>query len=256
MASEQKLFDLFGEFTSVWPSAIQRLVGILGPGSSDPDLSTWLAALNNGTQIKNSRVGAGADRVSIEAQLTFDNAQATYVGVPDGFPFVFASMPDVEFRIRTVIGPKFIQLFASVSEGKAEVVIEGLPVEIRLPIGLIQPPEASPAEVTEGSFTPGNLDHHSIVYRRFQPTSIFVHVRLIMNQDNEFVIRPSVPINFGKCLFSDLPVKAIHDFSLIPSPTLVPDNVEWIRHTVEPWLPNGRYQQKRHTESRSRICAR
>ena len=63
MASEQKLFDLFGEFTSVWPSAVQRLVGILGPGSGDPDLSVWLAALNSGTQIKNSRVGAGSDRL-------------------------------------------------------------------------------------------------------------------------------------------------------------------------------------------------
>jgi hypothetical protein len=239
MASEQKLFDLFGEFTSVWPSAVQRLVGILGPGSGDPDLSVWLAALNSGTQIKNSRVGAGSDRVSVAAELTFDNAQATYAGKPDGFPFVFASMPDVEFRIQTVNSPKTIQLFAAVSEGKAEVVIEGLPVEILLPIGLIQPPATSPAEVTESSFTPGTLDHLSIVYRRFQPTSIFVHIRLIMNEDNEFIIRPAVPINFGKCLFSDVPVKAIHDFSLIPSPTLVPNNIEWIRHTVEPWFPNA-----------------
>lgn len=239
MASEQTLFDLFGEFTSAWPSAVQRLVGILGPGSGDPDLSVWLAALNNGTEIQNSRFGAGAGRVSVEAQLTFDNAQATYAGKPNGFPFVFASMPDVEFRIQTVISPKVIQLIASVSEGKAEVVVEGLPVEILLPIGLVQPPQTSPAEVTQGSFTPGNLDHLSIVYRRFQPTSIFVHIRLIMNEDNEFIIRPVVPIDFGKCLFSDVPVKAIHDFILIPSPTLVPDNIEWIRHTVEPWFPNA-----------------
>lgn len=240
MATKLKLFEIFRDFTSRWPSAVQRLVGILGPGSSDPDLGVWLAALNNGTQVKDARVGVAGDRAALEAQLTFDNAQATYAGMPDAaFPFVIASMPDVEFRIQTVVSPKFIQFFASVSERGVELVVEGLPVEIRLPIGLIQPPESGPSVVQEGSFAAGNLDGLRIVYRRFQPTSVFVHIRLMMTEDNEFVIRPVVPISFAKCLFSDMPVQALHDLSLIPSPTLVPQNNEWIRHTVEPWFPTA-----------------
>jgi hypothetical protein len=156
MASEAKLFDLFGEFTARWPSAVQRLVGVLGPGSDDPNLAVWLAALNSGTQVKNARVGAASDRVALEAQLTFDNAQATYAGVPDAFPFVLASMPDVEFRIQTLVAPKFVQFFASASDRGVELVLEGLPVEIRLPSGLIQPPDLDPAEVSVGSVQPGN----------------------------------------------------------------------------------------------------
>ena len=238
MAKDQTLFDLFGELTAAWPKAVQRLTGILNPGIGDPELSVWLAALNNGTSVANTRFGADAERASIEAQLTFDNAQAGYAGVPDAFPFVIASMPDVEFRIQTLLAPKFVQLFASISDVGVELVLEGLPVEIRLPAGLVQPVEADPTEVSIGKFEPGTLDGLKVVYRRIDSTSIFVHIRLIMTPDNEFMIGPAVPINFGLCLFSEAPVKALHNFHLIPSPSLVRRNDEWLRHTVEPWLPN------------------
>ncbi len=238
MVTEQKLFDLFGDFTSLWPSTIQRVTGILGPGSSS-DLTAWLAALNNGTQIKNTRTGMANGRVSVEAQLTFDNAQATYSGKPDGFPFVVASMPDVEFRIQSLIWPKFIGLFASASEGKAEVVLEGLPVEIRLPAGLVEPSAADPFEVTVGSFSPGSLDTLRVVLRRQDSSSIFVHVRILMNEDNEIVVRPAVPIDFGACIMSGIPIKTLHDLSLIASPALVPTTFDWIRHSVDPWFPDA-----------------
>ena len=108
------LFDLFGDFTSSWPiSVIQRMVGVLGQGSADPDLDTWLGALNNGAIVTDTRTGANADRVSVEAKLQFDNALAAF---PEGFPFVISSMPDVEFRIQTIKeAGTFIQLFASSS---------------------------------------------------------------------------------------------------------------------------------------------
>lgn len=163
MASDPRLFDLFGEFTARWPRAVQSLVGILGPGSSDPNLAVWLAALNNATGVKDVRTGAAGDRVSVEARLTFDNALAAYAGSPGAFPFVIASMPDVEFRIQTLVAPKFIQLFASVSDRGVELVLEGLPVEIRLPAGLVLPLEGEPDEFETGSFTPGTLDHLKIV---------------------------------------------------------------------------------------------
>jgi len=47
-----------------------------------------------------------------------------------------------------------------------------------------------------------------------------------------------VPISFGQCVLSGMPCRAVHDFSLIPSPKLVPNNFDWIRHTVEPWAPS------------------
>jgi hypothetical protein len=236
------LFDLFGEFTSLWPlSVIQRMVGILGPGSSDPDLRTWLAALNNSAIVTDVRTGADADRVSVEAKLQFDNGLA---GFPAGFPLVLSSMPDVEFRVQTITDPgKFFQLFVSVAESGVELVLEGLPVEIRLPPGLIQPhpnpTEHLPnlAEAVVGEFIAGEHDRLRIEYRRDGPTSVLVHVRVHLTEDNEISIRSAVPITFGRCLFSEVPCLALHDFTLIPSPSLVETNVEWIRHSVKPWAP-------------------
>lgn len=246
MVRELTLFDLFGEpnltfVASVWPPVVQRHLGITATWPP-PDLSVWLGQLNNGVTLANVRTGAAGDRLAVEAQLQLDNVRTSY---SEGFPFVIGSMPDVEFRIQTITDAgKYIQLFASASDRGAEIVLEGLPVEIRLPIGLIElhpEPDDHPSGITEmevGDFTPGNLDDLKVVYRSGNPTSIFVHVRLHMNEDFKFTIRPAVPISFGKCTLSSLPCLAVHDFSLIPSPEVAPTDVEWLRHSVMPLVPS------------------
>ena len=240
MITRTTLFDLFGDFTTFWPvRVIQPEIGISGTGAP-PNPAAWLGALNNGVDLLEIHTGVAGDRVSVEAKLKLDNARTSYA---DGFPFVIASMPDVEFRIQDIGGDEFFQLFASVSDRGAEVVLEGLPVEIRLPTELIEPhprPDDHPsgiAEISRGSFSPGKLDSLEVIYRRGNPTSILVHIRLHFNEDGEITIRPAVPISFEKCVLSGMPCLAVHDFTLIPSPSLVPQDVEWIRHTVEPWLP-------------------
>src|SRR5204862_4646512 len=101
-----------------------------------PDLSTWLGALNNAVDLSDVRTGAGADRVAVEAKLTVIGSAA----YPQGFPFVLGSMPDVEFRIQSATAlENKVQLFASRSDRGMEFVLERLPVEIRLPSGLIAP---------------------------------------------------------------------------------------------------------------------
>lgn len=245
MAAKETLFDLFGDLIAGWPSrVIQPEPGIVGPGSSPPDVSVWLTRLNNGVTLENVRMGAAGDRVSVEARIKLDNSPTGTASL-NGFPFVLAAMPDVEFRIPEVLGPdKFIQLFASVSERGAEVVLERLPVEILLPLGLVEPhpnTEGHPSGVSEvkvGSFSAGGLDDLEVTLRSGNPTSIKVHIRLHVNEDGEIDIRPSVPISFGQCVLSGMPCRAVHDFSLIPSPELVPNNFDWIRHTVEPWAPS------------------
>src|SRR6202011_3843726 len=46
-----------------------------------------------------------------------------------------------------------------------------------------------------------------------------------------------VPISFGKCILSGIPGLAVHDFQLIPAPSLAPREVHWLRHEVTPWSP-------------------
>ena len=65
-------------------------------------------------------------------------------------------------------------------------MLEGLPVEIRLPPELVEPhpdepgdPERRRSTVEVGEFEPGRLDDLKVIYRRGDRTSIFVHVRLL-----------------------------------------------------------------------------
>jgi len=243
-----RLFDLFGEpspaaVAAVWSQRIQPTTGF--PGNVAPaDVVDWLAALNNGVSIFDVRTGADGDRVTAEATLTFDGTAAYSAG----FPFVLASMPDVQFRVlypATIPDEKHrIRGFASMSDSGVELVLEQLPVEIRLPTGLVASHPKPGGEVADGTpaydigdFRPSFLDDLKIHYDRGQPSSVFVHIRLHMNELGEFDIRPAVPISFGKCLFSGIPALAVHDFQLIPSPSLAPREVHWLRHDVMPWAP-------------------
>ena len=89
-------------------------------------------------------------------------------------------------------------------------------------------------EITTGEFQPGRIDDLMVTLRRGGPTSIFVHVRILMTETYEFHIQPAVPVSFGESALSGIPCTAIHDFRLIPSPSIAPDHIEWLRHPIEP----------------------
>ena len=233
----QSIFDLFGDPSALWPA--DRVHEHPGHDQGTPSpVAVWLGRLNAGVTVSNIRTGADPNRVSIEADLT----SSAFPGDPDGWPFVIGSMPDVEFRIKPYVTTGHsTKLFASAGDTGFELVLEGLPVEIRLPDGLIAPHPDLPGApdgslvVTAGEFQPGRLDDLMIVLRRGGPTSIFVHVRIQMTETYEFAIQPAVPVSFGRSALSGIPCRAIHDFRLIASPALAPDHIEWLRHPVEPF---------------------
>jgi hypothetical protein len=225
------LFELFGDFTALWPvESLQETIGI--EVGNAVEIQAWLAAINAALKIRNIRIGSLDGHAALEADVSIDN---TLSGYPDGFPIVLRSMPDLEFRLLGDGNAKS-KVFASVDgTGIPEVVVEGVPVEIRLPLGLVEPhpgPADHPSGITTktvGTFTPGNPDDLEITYNSGNPTTIRMHVRFHMTPDGEFSLRPAVPISFGPCLFSGMPCKAVHDFSLIPSPGLIPRTIDWIR---------------------------
>lgn len=241
MTTPLTLFDLFGEssvdgIATIWPTRVQPFTGLIGQWPPpQPAFNQWLAALNNTFVLSDVRPGAANDRVAIEAKLT-STALAAY---PAGFPFVFASMPDVEFRVQyATAAENQIHLFVSQSDRGLELVLERVPVQILLPAGLITPHSDDPDTIEFGDFRPGHLDDLKIEFNGDSPVSIFVHVRVHMTEDGDFDVRPSVPISFGKCTFSGIPCLALHDVQLIPSPSIAPQNVHWLRHEVTPWTPN------------------
>lgn len=231
-----KLSDLFGELGSQWPSDhVREFSGTGTPG----DPQAWLSRLDTAVHVANVRMGASLDAVAVQAELSV--GAAGFAADPDGWPFVIASMPDVEFRIQPLDTSRgHAKVFASLGNSGFSLVVEGLPVEIRLPAGLVTPhpdntgaPDGSLVEQS-GEFVPGRLDDLKIILRRGGPTSVFVHVRITMTTAYEFDIQPAVPISFGRCGISGIPCRAVHDFRLIPSPEIAPNYIEWLRHPVDP----------------------
>ena len=237
------LFDLLGDPTAAWPSDhVHEHPGVPLDGQADP--TVWLAALNASVRVHDVRTGADADRVALQAQLTVDPT-AGFLSYPAGWPFVIGSMPDVEFRVQPYPqSGRSVGMFISAGDSGVELVLEGLPVEIRLPPELVAPHPDEPGDpsgglvVEVGEFEAGRLDDLKVILRRGDVTSIFVHVRLTMTESFEFHLQPAVPISFGRCALSAIPCAAVHDFRLLPSPRLAREREEWLRHTVEPWLPS------------------
>ena len=238
MAVPVRLSDLFGDFLAAWPSTTLR--DHIGMDSGvPPSTAGWLDKLDRSITVTDIRTGATGAGVAVEAQLRTTG----FLTYPLGWPFNFTSMPDVLFKVLPFGNlTDAIGLFASVSDDGVELVVEGVPVEIQLPTGLITPPDtASSAQNTKtvGSFTAGSRDALKIVYNEDAPTSIFVHVRVRATAGGEYEIETAVPISFEACRLSGLPATAVHDFRLIPSPGLAPSGLEWVRHPLDPWWPAG-----------------
>jgi hypothetical protein len=241
-----RLFDLFGDLTAVWPPSI---VGP-GGGTPNPQLASWIADLNDIVTVTDIRTGvlpgSTGNRASVAARLAFAPGNLGYV---DGFPFSLPALSKVAFKLQPLSDPdNLVRLFASVTDTGAEIVLEGVPLEIILPGDLLLPPNDASGhvgpEVRVGDFSPGRLDDLRVVYRPANGSSIFVHARLRFTADGQASLRAAVPIDFGRCTFSGFPCIAVHDFILIPSPALAMDEIEWLRHDITPWVPataNGQF---------------
>lgn len=250
--TQPRLFDLFGDLTAGWPRRlVQQDVGWVNPLLPAPDPTGWLSALNAAVTVDDIHTGTGGDRVSLRARLRMPVPALSGAG----WPFVLADLPDVEFRIQAVDGAdRYVELFVSAGPDGVEVLLERLPVEIRLPGGLIAPVDEGgpyPVQTDVGAFVPGRLDDLRIVYRQDGPTSVYVHVRLHMTTDQQFTVRPAVPISFDRCLLSGMPCLAVHDLQLIPSPAIARDttatgqrldHLGWLRHDVTPWVRGVPFQ--------------
>jgi hypothetical protein len=148
------------------------------------------------------------------------------------------------------------QLHVTRDGNDVEVILQGLPVEIRLPPGFIRP-QRKPApgqsaddlpnempdfETTSGPFNPADADSLQIILRDLQPSSVFVRVDVRMTPEFDFVLDTHVPVTIGPCAFLDLACEALHDMQLVPSPRLHAEDaipIDWARHDLDV-LPEAR----------------
>jgi hypothetical protein len=164
--------------------------------------------------------------------------------LPPPSPLVFAALPKIEFYLQETNPAAAPRIYAQKSGLGVEWIIDSLPVEIRLPPRLLIPLEASPGDlppdqqtVTDG-FISGQFDTLKVVLSTNGQSSIFVHVKVRVTDQFDFLLETAIPISIGPCRFSGIPCQAIHDLTFIltphPSDSLDPraEALEWVRHAL------------------------
>jgi hypothetical protein len=243
-----KFFDILGvgdaaEAAAIWPgSRVRPATGELLNVDLN-DFQNFMDYLQNSLEFRSVRPGAFSDRVGLSAEVIIKNSGKSI------YPFVLSQMPDVAFYLQDTVADKPARVYVTQADTGIELIIEGLPVEIKLPSGLIGI-KTGPGEEQYGpkyggevtltdKFSPGEFDSLQVTLREPGPSSIFVHIKVRMTEEMDFIIEPAVPISIGPCRFIGLPCRGLHDFNLVPSPRLQGEHsegeqaLEWIRHPID-----------------------
>lgn len=197
-----------------------------------PDGASRLAvatALEGALTFRNVRFGADAE-VQIEnaaGQISFA-ADVDCTGLVD--PLYLQQLPDVGFKLLATVPGAPARVFATADQRGVEVIIESLPVEVHLPVGLLTPLDPKGSIVDSGTFG-DKPDGFSYFLSSVESSTFTVMARFHLRTDGTVLFEPSVPVSFGRCRFTGLPVERLYDLTLIPSPERRED-FEWIRHDV------------------------
>lgn len=227
-----------------WPreTFLPRL-GLSATADDPHDYVPLLGYLDTVLRFVNVRPGAAGDSgggVGLVAEVVIDDH-------PDPVPVVLRQLPDFGFTLLPNSSGAPARLFVTQSDDGVEVVVEGLPVEIALPNGLLGPlrseadEQAGPAliDVAQGGpFHAGDYDTFEVVLSEQRSSKLRVHVRVRLTVEGEVTIEPAVPLSIGACRFSGLPCDAVHDLGLLPYPELSGAHtrhelaLEWARHRI------------------------
>jgi len=255
-----KFYDILGvtddlHAANIWPrSRIKSATGF----SVDADPTDLVHYLQSALEFRAVRPGADTDRVGLYAEIIVNNPPAPLIR-----PLVLTQMPDIAFYLQNTPGTPGIpnykpaRLYVTLADTGTELVIEGLPVEIQLPTSLLGPlrteaeENANPGggdDITlTDTFQPGIYDSLQVTLRDTNYSSIFVHLKVRMTEEMDFIIEPAVPISIGPCRFSGLPCHGLHDLNLFASPSLQGDHsegeqaLEWTRHPLDRLSPDASY---------------
>lgn len=241
-----RFYDLLGvsddaSAAALWPrSRVKSTTGF----SIDADPIDLVRYLQAALKFRAVRPGASSDRVGLSSEVIVDNTSAIPVR-----PLVLTQMPIIAFYLQDTPVDKPARFYVTRADTGVELVIEGLPVEIRIPSSLLGPlrteaeeeahPGGGPDVTLTDPFQPGEYDSLQVTLRDTGESSIFVHLRVRMTEEMDFIIEPAVPISIGPCRFSGLPCHGLHDLNFVPSPRLQGDHsegeqaLEWTRHRLD-----------------------
>lgn len=249
MDSPVRFFDLLGVAGEIepaqaaadrWPAA--RVKSVLDP-NADLNPVGLMQYLQSVLEFRAVRPAASAARTGLTADVVVSHVIA---GTPRP-PLVLDQLPAIAFVLEDTGGAVPARLFVTKADTGIELVIEALPVEIRVPSDLLRPaynpvdaPPLIPDSLQTAPFDRDVRDSLEVTLRDIGYSSIRVRVRVRMTEEGDVVIEPAVPISIGPCRFYlDLPCRGLHDLNFVPSPRLSSGHsereqaLEWARHPLD-----------------------
>jgi hypothetical protein len=240
-----KFFDLLGVSGAADPvGAAVALWPAIPPSSVGPAVDLRLVAqwVQDAFELRELRPGADPTTVGLYAKVHVTPRPGP------GQPLVFPQLPDLSFHLQPTAETAPARVYATRTAAGTEWVIEALPVEIRLPPGMIEPlpetdggiPDEEESPTDSYDLPTDEYDGLKVVLRHLDPSSIFVRINVRRTREGRFVLETAVPISLGKCKFLGIfPCRGLHGLGFIPSPTLGPGHsdrelaLEWTRHTLD-----------------------
>lgn len=241
-----RLYDLLGvtaaDAAGWWPR--DKFTMVRGFNGTN-DSAECIQALHDGVRFTDLRVGSDPDAIvgdpAKPGQLTMS---ATVKILGDIGPYYPRDLPDVGITLLQSVAGKDPTVFFARDGRGWEVLVEGLPVELRWPPGLITPANDNDDHDGDPSdFVQGNDDSVAVVKVRGDSSYIRTHIRLHLTPQGDVLIEPNTPISIDSAKFSNLPVTALHDVLFISSPRRR-DLYEWARNDIAslvPGVPPGAY---------------
>jgi hypothetical protein len=177
-------------------------------------------------------LGGAAGQISLSANVHVAGAQV------QANTLYLRDLPNVGIRLVSTGSDTPTVFFASDGRGY-EVLIENLPVDLILPPGMIQTDDpAVPVDGNVGDFAVDDEDSLEVEKHR-DPLSTIVrtHVRLHLRPDGDVILESNTPISIDGATLWNLPVEALHDVLLIPSPRRR-EYFEWARNDLSSFVNN------------------
>jgi hypothetical protein len=230
--------DQDAKAATFWPN--DRINATEGYNVSDDSslIVHWLQGILTFDQLRPGAdrdvvLGGAAGQISLSANLHVAGSS------PPATTLYLRDLPNVGIQLLPTGSDKPPTVFFA-SDGRGyEVLVENLPVDLILPSGMIQPDD--PAVTLDGDITQfGVNDEDSLEVEKHRdpdPSVVRTHVRLHLRPDGDVILESNTPISIDGATLWNLPVEALHDVLLIPSPRRR-EYFEWARNDLSSFVSN------------------
>lgn len=206
-----RLADLFASFAEDWPDDV---INTSFPYTNDA--AGVAGALAGAIEVEDVATEVGPDgTVTVTGRLTLIEglppARVRLVShlFPElGFVFAPTATWSSDFRVSKAL-----------AAGGSTVQIDTLPLEVRVPIGLLSAHPDPERRGSDSGITLAYGDPESVIEREFS---------FLLDAAGQVHLEPHVPISIGACRFFGVPVNAVHELTLISAPDAARAQVDWI----------------------------